>query len=90
MTGPERTNVCRYNVKVSNGFLYSRVHFLSIRSSISSPQPPIVQGKYAEAEPLYKRLLEIEAAVHGQDHPEVAANLSNFGSVLESLVRSAF
>ncbi|MCK4403862.1 MAG: tetratricopeptide repeat protein, partial [candidate division Zixibacteria bacterium] len=30
------------------------------------------QGKYAEAEPLYKRALEIREKVLGSDHPDVA------------------
>ena len=35
------------------------------------------QGKYAEAEPLYKRLLAIDEKALGPEHPDVAASLNN-------------
>ncbi len=35
------------------------------------------QGKYAEAEPLYKRSLAISEKALGPDHPEVATSLNN-------------
>ena len=34
------------------------------------------QGKYAEAEPLYKRALEIGKKTFGPDHPDVATSLN--------------
>ena len=37
------------------------------------------QGKYAEAEPLYKRSLVIVVKVLGPEHPGVATNLNNLG-----------
>ena len=35
------------------------------------------QGKYAEAEPLYKRALKIAEKALGKDHPHVAFMLEN-------------
>ena len=35
------------------------------------------QGRYAEAEPLYKRALAIREKALGPDHPDVAASLNN-------------
>ena len=35
------------------------------------------QGKYAEAEPLYRRALKIDEKTHGTDHPEHAVYLNN-------------
>ncbi len=35
------------------------------------------QGKYAEAEPLYKRALRIDERALGPDHPDVATDLNN-------------
>ena len=40
------------------------------------------QGKYEEAEPLYKRSLAIREKVFGEDHPSVATTLNNLGSLL--------
>ena len=39
------------------------------------------QGKYAEAEPLYKRALAIVEKAFGQEHPNVATSLNNLGGV---------
>ena len=35
------------------------------------------QGRYAEAEPLYKRSLAIREKALGPDHPDVAQSLNN-------------
>lgn len=51
---------------------------------------PLVQGKYTEAEQLYKRLLAIDTKLNGPDHPNIVTNLSNFALLLESMVSSAF
>ena len=37
------------------------------------------QGRYADAEPLYKRALAMREAALGPDHPDVARALSNLG-----------
>jgi tetratricopeptide (TPR) repeat protein len=37
------------------------------------------QGKYADAEGLYKRSLAIREEKLGRDHPDVAQTLSNLG-----------
>ena len=37
------------------------------------------QGRYAEAEPLYKRSLVIWEKALGPEHPDVATTLSNLG-----------
>jgi Tfp pilus assembly protein PilF len=39
------------------------------------------QGKYAEAEPLYKRALAIKEKTLGPDHPDVATSLHNLAWV---------
>ncbi len=41
-----------------------------------------LQGRYAEAEPLYKRALAIKEKVLGPEHPEVATSLNNLGLLL--------
>ncbi|CAN0234238.1 unnamed protein product [Scytosiphon promiscuus] len=43
-----------------------------------------LQGKFEEAEPLYKRSLAIDEKVYGPDHPEVATDLNNWAGLLES------
>lgn len=50
--------------------------------------PIIFQGKYAEAEPLYRRSLAINERVYGPDHQEVATDLNNWAVVLKSQVRA--
>ncbi|CAM9968286.1 unnamed protein product, partial [Hapterophycus canaliculatus] len=42
------------------------------------------QGKFEEAEPLYKRLLVVDENIYGPDHPEVASDLNNLAGSLES------
>ena len=44
------------------------------------------QGKYDDAEPLYKRALTIREEVLGPDHPEVASSLNNLATLLASQV----
>ncbi len=41
------------------------------------------KGKYAEAEPLYRRSLEIKEKVLGPDHPDVAISLNNLAALYE-------
>ena len=45
------------------------------------------QGKYEEAEPLYRRSLAIDEKVYGPDHPSVATDLNNWALLLEAQVR---
>jgi tetratricopeptide (TPR) repeat protein len=47
------------------------------------------QGRYAEAEPLLKRALEIRERSLGPDHPDVAESLNNLALLYESRGRSA-
>ena len=49
----------------------------------------LTQGRYAEAEPLYKRALAIDEKALGPDHPSVATVLANLGSLNESQGRYA-
>ena len=42
------------------------------------------QGRYAEAEPLYKRSLKIREAKLGPDHPDVATSLNNWRACTKS------
>ena len=39
------------------------------------------QGHYAQAEPLYKRALEIKEQALGPDHPSVATSLENLAGL---------
>ncbi len=47
------------------------------------------QGRYAEAEPLYKRSLVIREKVLGPGHPNVATSLENYAAVLRATGRTA-
>ena len=47
------------------------------------------QGKYAEAEPLYKRSLAINEKALGPDHPHVATDLNNLASLYRETDREA-
>jgi Tfp pilus assembly protein PilF len=46
-------------------------------------------GRYAEAEPLFKRSLEISEKSLGPDHPDVAGNLNNLGELFRHQGRDA-
>ena len=39
------------------------------------------RGKYAEAEPLYKRALAINEKALGSDHPDLATTLNNLAEL---------
>jgi tetratricopeptide (TPR) repeat protein len=39
------------------------------------------EGKYAEAEPPYKRALDIDEQALGSDHPRVATDLNNLAQL---------
>jgi tetratricopeptide (TPR) repeat protein len=41
-----------------------------------------VKARYAEAEPLYRRVLAIDEASHGPDHPDVAVDINNLATLL--------
>ncbi len=45
------------------------------------------QGKYAEAEPHYKRSLAIKDKVLGSEHPSVATSLENYAALLRKTGR---
>ena len=42
------------------------------------------QGRYAEAEPLYRRALAIREAVLGPDHPDTASSLNNLAGLFRA------
>ena len=44
------------------------------------------QGKYSEAEPLYRQCLAIDENVYGKMHPEVSFDLNKLASPLKSQV----
>lgn len=48
-----------------------------------------IQGKYAEAEPLYARAMDIWERALGPDHPNTAAVLNNRAGLLYRQVRTA-
>jgi tetratricopeptide (TPR) repeat protein len=47
------------------------------------------QGKYDQAEPLYKRALAILEKALGPEHPDVATVLGNYAALLEKTNRQA-
>ena len=47
------------------------------------------QGKYNEAEPLYKRALGIDEKTLGPDHPDVAQSLENYADLLRKTGRNS-
>ena len=47
------------------------------------------QGKYAEAEALYKRALEIKEKALGADHPSVAMTLNNLAVLYQGQAKYA-
>ncbi len=46
------------------------------------------QGRYAEAEPLYKRSLAIREKALGLDHPDVALSFENYAALLRQTARA--
>ncbi len=46
------------------------------------------QGRYAEAEPLFKRSLAIREKSLGREHPDVATSLENYADLLGKTGRS--
>jgi tetratricopeptide (TPR) repeat protein len=42
------------------------------------------QGKYDQAEPLYRRAIEIDERGLGRDHPNVATNYNNLAELLRA------
>ena len=50
--------------------------------------PTYIQGKYADAEPLYARATEIWEKALGPEHPSLAAALNNRAGLLKSQVRA--
>ena len=46
-------------------------------------------GRYAEAEPLYRRSLEIREKQLGPDHPDVATSLNNLADLYRAMGRYA-
>ena len=49
----------------------------------------LAQGKYAEAEPRYKRSLTIRENALGLEHPNVALSLENYAALLRKTNREA-
>ncbi len=47
------------------------------------------QGRYAEAEPLYRRSLEIREKALGPEHPNVATSLNIYAALLRATGRNA-
>ncbi len=47
------------------------------------------QGRYAEAEPLYKRALAVREKELRPDHPFVATSLENYAALLRDVGRNA-
>lgn len=47
-----------------------------------------MQGKYDQAEPLYRRAIAITEKTLGTGHPSYSTNLNNLGGLLEQQVRA--
>jgi tetratricopeptide (TPR) repeat protein len=47
------------------------------------------QGRYAEAEPLYRQALQLRRSLLGEEHPDVAESLNNLASLYSSQGRYA-
>ena len=47
----------------------------------------LTRARYAEAEPLMRRAVEIDEATFGEDHPEVAADINNLAQLLKATNR---
>ena len=47
-----------------------------------------IQGRYADAEPLYKRSLAIVEKALGPEHPDVAQSLENYAALLRETARA--
>ncbi len=47
------------------------------------------QGKYADAEPLYRRALAIGEKALGPEHPDVATSLENLGRLYRAQGKAA-
>ena len=45
------------------------------------------RGRYSEAEPIFREALAMRRALHGDDHPNVAAALNNLGLLLRNMGR---
>ncbi|WP_292761209.1 tetratricopeptide repeat protein, partial [Nostoc sp. NOS(2021)] len=42
------------------------------------------QGRYSEAEPLYKKALELRQRLLGEEHPDVASSYNNLAGLYHS------
>ncbi len=49
----------------------------------------LLQGRYTEAEPLYKRSLAIWEKALGAEHPDVATSLENYSALLRETGRGS-
>ncbi len=47
------------------------------------------QGRYAEAEPLYRRSLAIDEKALGPEHPNLATSLENYAALLRETGHTA-
>ena len=47
----------------------------------------LAKGLYSESEPLMRRVLEADEAVHGPEHPEIAGDLNNLAMLLKDTGR---
>jgi hypothetical protein len=52
------------------------------------PSWAATQGRYAQAEPLFRRSLAIREKALGPEHPEVATNLENYAALLRQTARA--
>lgn len=78
----------RVSLGGDRGQLRSIYHAMDYGAPIPATWAPTPQGKYRDAEPLYRRVMEIMEATLGKDHPQYSTSLSNLGGVLEKQVRA--
>lgn len=50
---------------------------------------PTLQGKYEDAEHLYRRAMDITGTTLGEDHPQYSMNLNNLAMLLNTRVNAS-
>jgi tetratricopeptide (TPR) repeat protein len=82
--GPDHLNLTAQAIAHVRGFT---IVFASTLDNLA--QVYLFQGRYADAEPLFKRSLAIREKVLGSDHPNVAISLSDLAELYQAQGRYA-
>lgn len=73
----------------SNFVSYRRRGLGATHSMASSPRAALSQGKYSEAETLYRRALETIETTLSTDHPSYSIGVNNLANLLVEQVRAS-